>query len=173
MHDAFKLKKSEFIVKSLRSASSIGVPNACKQGACISGLVKAGQAPLQHDSNKAHTIVGMRLASAYVSERRLTKSTSCPITFTSAVSRCLDCSGFAATVAMREATWPRRFKYVFTNSANTTPVHVSSAISISLDSRPSICKHTKFADRRDGADTASWGHLERVKTHITQHGPGP
>ncbi len=93
----------------------------------------------QHLANK-RTMVGILLVSAYVSERKFTKSTSCPITLTTAVSKCLDCSGFAAMVAMRDTAWPRRCKYVFTNSANTTPVHVSSAMSMSCDWRPRICK---------------------------------
>jgi hypothetical protein len=82
----------------------------------------------------------MRLSDAYSSERRFTKSTKRPSTFTVAVSKCFDCSGFASMTPILDVgscsvvvrNW---FRYV----ANCTPVCVSSAMSTSWHSLPSSC----------------------------------
>mmetsp|Transcript_14223 Transcript_14223/g.40689 ORF Transcript_14223/g.40689 Transcript_14223/m.40689 type:complete len:232 (+) Transcript_14223:1221-1916(+) len=141
------LKKSAFSVKSRRAASSCGVPNA---------------------------IVGIRLspASAYDSLRRLTKSTSTPQIRIVAVSRCLDCSGFAAmspTVDDAASAAPRPSppsrplaSASTTRSAKVAPLQLSSATSTSLVTRPSALSRTQPPQMRTvvccaaAAATSTW-----------------
>mmetsp|Transcript_2857 Transcript_2857/g.8330 ORF Transcript_2857/g.8330 Transcript_2857/m.8330 type:complete len:247 (-) Transcript_2857:159-899(-) len=127
MRRVWALKKSALSVKSRRSASCSGVPNV---------------------------IVGIRVspASAYDSERRLTKSTSTLHSRIVAVSRCLDCSGLAAmtpivddaAIAALEPPPSRPAASVATTrSANAAPEQLSMAISTSLVTFPRALSRTQ------------------------------
>mmetsp|Transcript_12581 Transcript_12581/g.26459 ORF Transcript_12581/g.26459 Transcript_12581/m.26459 type:complete len:213 (-) Transcript_12581:1153-1791(-) len=93
------------MVRSLRKASSSGVPI----------LIKSG----------------MRLSSVYSSARKLTKSIQKVPTFMVAVSRCLLFSGFFRTTPTPCVFSPISLRYLLRCSANSRPSISSSAMSMS------------------------------------------
>ena len=103
------------IVRSRRSASSAAVPNLAS---------------------------GMREPSLYDSDRRFTRSNHAPCTRIVAVSRCLLWSGLLWMTPTPRVSSPFSFKNSFTLFANSWPMHVSSAMSMSDECFPRSLSRT-------------------------------
>mmetsp|Transcript_9103 Transcript_9103/g.38264 ORF Transcript_9103/g.38264 Transcript_9103/m.38264 type:complete len:343 (+) Transcript_9103:4119-5147(+) len=78
----------------------------------------------------------MRLPSLYDSDRRFTRSNHAPCTRIVAVSRCLLWSGLLWMTPTPRVSSPFSFKNSFTLFANSWPMHVSSAMSMSDECFP-------------------------------------
>ena len=117
------------MVKSRRNASCSGVPNV---------------------------IVGIRELCAYSSDLKFTKSIHSPRIFIRAVSRCFDWSGLDMMTATLCFSCPWLSRYAFTRSANSFPIILSSAISISNDSLPMSLSLTQPPAHRSVVARPAW-----------------
>ena len=87
-------------------------------------------------------LCGMRLLVAYVSARKLTKSSSTPCNSIVAVSRCLERDGLEAMMPQELAGTPTDWRCLKKCSANECPIIRSMAMSRSWHSIPKSCSIT-------------------------------